>query len=90
VRAGLLAVGVRSEPEPVGVLGGSEHEVAHELDRSWNGRGVIAFEDVVGQPVQWVILHVVGADRVLDSEAVGIDEVDADRGAVSVIVLAAS
>jgi len=33
VRAGLLQVGVGREPELAGVLGGSEHELADEVDR---------------------------------------------------------
>ena len=33
VRAGLREVGVWGEPERVGVLRGSEHELARELDR---------------------------------------------------------
>ena len=67
-RARLLEVGVRGEPELVGVLGGSQHEVAHELDRGRHGRRVVGAEDAVGEPAQCLILHVVWPHRVLDPE----------------------
>ena len=44
-----VEVGVGCESESLGVLGGSEHEVADKFNRRGVGRHVIAAEDAVGE-----------------------------------------
>ena len=82
--AGLRVVGVGCESEPAGVLDGSEYEVADELDRRGDRRWLIAAEDLVGEQAKALLVQVVGSDRVLDAEAVDVEQVDAHRRAAAV------
>lgn len=75
MRAGLLEVGVRREPESAGVLARTQHEVANEIDRNAYGRPGIGAEHEAGKRAQSTVIHLIGAHCVLDTKTVGVDQV---------------
>jgi len=75
MRAGLLEVGVRREPESAGVLARTQHEVANEIDRNAHRRPGIGAEHEAGERAQSSVVRLIGASCVLDTKTVGVDQV---------------
>ena len=79
VAGGPEQVGVRLEAEPPRVLDPAPHQVAGQLDRRRHRRVVVAAEVLTQEAGQAALAQPSRGQRVLDAEAVGVDEVAADR-----------
>jgi hypothetical protein len=68
----------------LGVLDGPVYDGSNEFDRCRHGRRPISTEDLADESRELAVIHPLRAKRVLDAEAVDVDQEDADLVAATV------